>query len=95
MLNHLQFKKEFPHLIYKYIEFLKVSLILISHADINFSFKYFLLCNHCLCFFSPLTLLRLSLAKSEISLGKRHIAHKSLWVVFRYLLILISNIIPQ
>ena len=76
------------------MEFLKVSLILISHADI-FSFKYFLLCNHSLCFFSPLSLLRLSLAKSKISLGKRHTAHESMWVVFMCLLILISNIIPQ
>ena len=34
-------------------------------------------------------------AKSEISLGKCHIALENIWVIFKYLLILISNIIPQ
>ena len=48
-----------------------VSLILISHFDINFSFEYFLLC-----FFSLLTLLRLLMAKSKISPGKCYFALK-------------------
>ena len=52
-----------------------------------------LLCNHPLCFFSLLTLLRLSMAKSKISPGKCHIALKNMWVIFKYLLMLISNII--
>ena len=63
------------------------------HFDINFSFKCFLLCNHPLCLFSLLTLLRLSMAKSKISLGKCHIAFENMWVNFK--LTLISNIIPQ
>ena len=52
----------------------KVSLILISHFDINFSFESFLLCNHPQCSFSLLTLLRLSMVKSKISLGKCYFA---------------------
>ena len=35
------------------------------------------------------------LAKSKISLGKCHIALASIWVMFKYILILISNTIPQ
>ena len=46
-------------------------------------------------FFNLLTLLRLSMAKSKMSLGKGHIALEDMWVIFKYLLILISNIIPQ
>ena len=46
-------------------------------------------------FLSLLTLLRLSMAKSNISLGKCHIAPENIWIIFKYLLILISNIIPQ
>ena len=46
-------------------------------------------------FFFSLTLLTLSIAKSKISLGKRHLAFENMWVIFKYLLILISNIIPQ
>ena len=79
----------------KYHELFKVSLILISHFDINFSFECFLLCNHPLRFFSLLTLLRLSMALSKISLGKCPIALENTWVIFKYLLILISNRIPQ
>ena len=48
-------------------------IINISYLDINFLFKYFLLYNHLLCFFSLLTSLRLSMTKSKISLGKCHI----------------------
>ena len=51
------------HLISKYMGFLKVSLIWISHFDINFLIKCFLFCSHTLWvffFFSFLTLLRLS-----------------------------------
>ena len=44
-------------------------------------------------FFNLLTLLRLSMAKSKISLGKCHTALENVWVIFKYLLILISNII--
>ena len=73
----------------------KVSPKLISHFDINFSCKCFLLCNHPLCFFSLLTLLRLSMAKSKMSFGKCHIALENIWVTFKYLLILISKIISQ
>ena len=50
---------------------------------------------HPLCFLRLLTLLRLSMAKSKISLGKCHVALGNMWVIFKYLLILISNIIPQ
>ena len=35
------------------------------------------------------------MAKSKISLGKCHIALENMWVIIKYLLILISNIIPQ
>ena len=38
-------------LITKHMGFLKYLQILISHFDINVSFKCFLLCNHSLCFF--------------------------------------------
>ena len=47
------------------------------------------------CFFDLLTLLRLSMAKSKIALGKCHIALENMWVIFKYLLILIYNIIPR
>ena len=70
-------------------------LQLISHFDIIFSFKCFLLCNHFLCFFSLLTLLIVSMVKSKTSLDKCHIAFENMWVIFRYLLILISNLSPQ
>ena len=83
------------HLVSKCLGFFNVCLILISHFDINFSFKCFLLCTHLLCFFSLLTLLRLSMAKSKISFGKCHIALENIWVTFKYLLILISKIISQ
>ena len=33
------------------------------------------------------------MAKSKISLGKCHIALENMWVIFKYLSILISNII--
>ena len=46
-------------------------------------------------YFSLLTLLSLSMAKSETSLGKCHTALENMWVIFKYLLILIPNIIPQ
>ena len=42
-----------------------------------------------------LTLLRLSMAESKISLAECHIALETMWVIFKYLLVLISNIIPQ
>ena len=35
------------------------------------------------------------MAKSKISLGKCHSALENIWVIAKYLLILISNIIPQ
>ena len=35
------------------------------------------------------------MVKSKIPLGKFHIALEYTWVIFKYLLILISNIIPQ
>ena len=68
--------------------FLKVFLILISYLNALF-------CNNLLCFLSLLNLFRLSMAKSKISLGKYHIALENIWVIYKYLLILISNIIPQ
>ena len=58
-----------------------------SCPDINFSVECFLLCSHPLCFFSLLTLMRVSVAKSKISLGKYHIALKNMWATFKYLLI--------
>ena len=57
-------------------------------------FFCFLLCNHPLCFFS-LTLLRLLKAKLKISLGECHTALENMWIIFKYLLILISKIVPQ
>ena len=65
-----------------------------SIFDTNFSFKCFLLCNRPPWFSSLLTLLRLSTAKSKISLGNCHITLENRWVIFKHLLILISNIIP-
>ena len=41
------------------------------------------------------TVSRLSMAKSEISSGKCHSALKNVYIIFKYLLTLISNIIPQ
>ena len=35
------------------------------------------------------------MAKSKFSLGKCHTALENMWVIFKYLLTLISNIIPQ
>ena len=35
------------------------------------------------------------MAKSNMSLGKCHVALENMWVIFKYLLILISNIIPR
>ena len=35
------------------------------------------------------------MAKSKLSFGKCHIALENKWVIFKYLLILISNIIIQ
>ena len=35
------------------------------------------------------------MAKLKVSLGKYHIALETMWVIFKYLLVLISNIIPQ
>ena len=46
-------------------------------------------------FFSFLTLLRLSMAKSKFFFGKCHIELENIWVTFKYLLILISKISPQ
>ena len=63
------------------------SRVIKSCPDINFSVKCFLLYSHPLCFFSLLTLLRVSVAKSKISLGKCHIALKNMWATFKYLLI--------
>ena len=70
----------------------RLNWMLISSSDTDFLFKCFLLCNHPLCFFSVLKLLRLSMAKSKISLGKCHIALENMWVIFKYLLILISKV---
>ena len=42
-----------------------------------------------------LTLWRLSMAKSKVSLAKCHIAPETTWGIFKHLLILISNMIPQ
>ena len=46
-------------------------------------------------FFGLIILLRFSMAKSKISLGKCHITLENMWVILKYLLILISNSIPQ
>ena len=76
-------------LIYHFEKFLE------NFDKFNFSLKCFLLFNHPLWFFSLLTLLRLSKAKSKISLSKCHTALENMWVIFKYLLILIPNIIQQ
>lgn len=65
----------------------KVELPLLSHLHVFFSAVIFFL-------FSLLTLLRLSKAKSNVSLGKGHIALENMWFIFNYLSTLISNI-PQ
>ena len=58
----------------------KVSLILIFHFDVNFSFKcFFSLQLPSVYFFRLLTLLKLSMAKSNISLGKCHIALENIF----------------
>ena len=59
-------------------------MILISHLNAFFSAVT-------LCVFFSLTLLRLSVAKLKISLVKCHIAFENMWVIFKYLLILLSN----
>ena len=51
--------------------------------------------SHLLCLFGLLTLLRLSMAKSKIFPGKGHSAFENMRIILKYLLILISNIIPQ
>ena len=58
----------------------KLSLILISYFDINFSLKCFLPCNHPLYDFFWLTLLRLSMVKSKIFLVKCHVLHLKICV---------------
>ena len=35
------------------------------------------------------------MAKSKMSLGICHVALENMWVIFKYILIFISNIIPQ
>ena len=35
------------------------------------------------------------MAKPKISLAKSHITLENMWVIFKYLFILIKNIIPQ
>ena len=47
-----------------------------------------------LCFFGLLTLLSLSVAKSKIALGKCHTALENMWVILKYLLLLIFHIVP-
>ena len=66
----------------------KVSWILISHLNAFFSAIT-------VCFLSLLTLLRISTLKSKIPLGKCHIALETMSGIFKYLLILTSNVIPQ
>ena len=77
------------HWISKYM-FFNVSLIfilmLISHLN---AFSSVILCFY---FFSLSTLLRLSMAKSKISLGKCHTILENMWIIFKYLLILIFYI---
>ena len=58
----------------------KVSWILISH--LNAFFSAITLCGFF--FFSLITLLRLSVAKWNISLGKCHIALGNMWVIFKF-----------
>ena len=82
--KHLSFKS--GHLISKCMDFKNIFYI-------NFSFKCFLLCNNSV-FFS-LLILRLSVAKSKNSFGKCHIPLEKIWIIFKYLLTLISNIISQ
>ena len=86
-LIHSSFKS--GHLITKYMGFLK------SIFNINFSFNAFFSAITLCIFFTLLTLLKLSMVKSKISLGKCHIVFEIMWVIFKYLLILNSKIIPQ
>ena len=88
LLWHLRYTPSVKsrHLISKYMGFF------LSIYDINFSFKCFLLCNHTLCFFSLLILLRCSMAKSKISLSKCHTRLEKMWFILKYLLILTTNI---
>ena len=48
-----------------------------------------------LCFFSLLTLLKLLVSMSKIFLGNCHIALENMLIIHKYLLVLISNMIPQ
>ena len=83
------------HLISKYMGFLKVSLIWISHFDINFLIKCFLFCSHTLWVFFFFQFSNFTEAKSKISVGICHITLENMWVIFKYFLILISNTIPH
>ena len=62
-------------------------LILICHLNVFFSAIT-------VCFFSLLTFLWSSMAKSNISFDKCHTALENTWVIFKHILILISNLIP-
>ena len=46
-------------------------------------------------FFQSFKFLRSSMTKSKMSLGKCHTELENIWVIFKYILILISNLIPQ
>ena len=63
----------------------KVELPLLSHLHVFFSAVIFFL-------FSLLTLLRLSKSKSNVSLGKGHIALENMWFILKYLCVLSSKI---
>ena len=60
----------------------KTELPLISHLHVFF-------------LFSLLTLLRLSKAKSNMSLGKGHIALGNMWFILKYIYILSSKIMIE
>ena len=72
------------HCISKYMGFF------LSVFDINFSFKCF--SGISLCVFQSFSFIEVF---NGISLGKCHFALENMWIIFKYLLILISSIIPQ
>ena len=84
MLSSLQSPFVSFSLTFKKINFFYWSLITLQYRSFY----------HALTLIS-LTFLRLSMAKSKISPGKCHTALEHMWAIFKYLLILISNIIPS
>ena len=81
-------KKKMSYLVMKFLIIIMQAVILAFSWDKSTSCQE----SRFACLF---VLLRLSMAKSKISLGKCHVVLENIWVIFIYLLILISNIMPQ